>query len=160
VTEAWVANASPLILLGRIGRLDLMERLAPEIIVPDAVIAEIRAGELKDATAITALRWAESRRVADAIVPATVERWDLGSGESQVIAYGLAGARWVVLDDFAARRCATAHGITVIGTLGIVLRSKQRGSIDRAKPWITKLLNAGMFVDHELLDRILAIAGE
>lgn len=160
MTEAWVANASPLILLGRIGRLDLMERLAPEIIVPDAVIAEIRAGEVKDATAITALRWAESRRVADAIVPASVERWDLGSGESQVIAHGLVGTRWAVLDDLAARRCATAHGITVIGTLGIVLRSKQRGSIDRAEPWITKLINAGMFVDRELLDRILAIAGE
>lgn len=115
---------------------------------------------MKDATAITALRWVESRRVPDAIVPASVERWDLGSGESQVIAHGLAGARWAVLDDLAARRCATAHGMTVIGTLGIVLRSKQRGSIDRAKPWITKLIDAGMFVDRELLDRILAIAGE
>lgn len=138
MTESWVANASPLILLGRINRLDLMERLAPKIIVPDAVIGEM----------------------PDAIVPASVERWDLGSGESQVIAHGLAGARWAVLDDLAARRCATAHGMTVIGTLGIVLRSKQRGSIDRAKPWITKLIDAGMFVDRELLDRILAIAGE
>lgn len=44
MTESWVANASPLILLGRINRLDLMERLAPKIIVPDAVIGEIRAG--------------------------------------------------------------------------------------------------------------------
>jgi predicted nucleic acid-binding protein len=50
--------------------------------------------------------------------------------------------------------------MTVIGTLGIVLRAKQRGSIDRAKPWITKLMDAGMFVDRELLDRALSIAGE
>ena len=160
MTEAWVANASPLILLGRIGRLDLMERLAPSIIVPDAVIAEIRAGEGKDATAITALRWAESRRVPDAVVPVSVERWDLGSGESQVIAHGLAGSRWAVLDDLAARRCATAHGIRVIGTLGIVLRSKQCGLIDWAKPWITKLMAAGMFVDRQLLERALSLAGE
>ena len=160
MTEAWVSNASPLILLGRIGRLDWMERLAPGIIVPDAVISEIRGGEVKDATAITALRWAESRRVPDAIIPASVERWDLGSGESQVITHGVAGSRWAVLDDLAARRCATAHGMTVIGTLGIVLRAKQRGSIDRAKPWITKLMDVGMFVDRELLDRALSIAGE
>lgn len=106
MTEAWVANASPLILLGRISRLDLIDTLAPQIIVPDAVMAEIHAGEVKDATAITTLRWAESRRVSDAIVPASVERWDLGSGESQVIAHGLAGPRWAVLDDLAARRCA------------------------------------------------------
>jgi predicted nucleic acid-binding protein len=160
VTEAWVANASPLILLGRIGRLDLIDTLAPRTLVPDAVIAEIRAGEVKDATAITTLRWAEPRRVPDAIVPASVERWDLGSGESQVIAHGLPGSRWAVLDDLAARRCAAAHGVVVIGTLGIVLRSKERGSIERAKPWTAKLMDAGMFVDRELLDQTLSITGE
>ena len=56
MTEVWVANASPLILLGRIGQLDLMEHLASQIIVPDSVIAEIRAGEMQDATAVTAIR--------------------------------------------------------------------------------------------------------
>jgi predicted nucleic acid-binding protein len=137
-----------------------MEHLASEIIVPDSVIAEIRAGEMQDATAITAIRWAASRRVPDTMVPVSVERWDLGSGESQVIAHGMAGSRWVVLDDLAARRCATAHGMKVIGTLGIVLRSKQRGSIDRAKPLILKLIDAGMFLDHDLLERVLSLAGE
>jgi predicted nucleic acid-binding protein len=137
-----------------------MEHLASEIIVPDSVIAEIRAGEMQDATAIIAIRWAASRRVPDAMVPVSVERWDLGSGESQVIAHGMAGSRWAVLDDLAARRCATAHGMKVIGTLGIVLRSKQRGSIDRAKPLILKLIDAGMFLDHDLLERVLSLAGE
>lgn len=160
MTEAWVANASPLILLGRIGRLDLLESLATEIIVPDAVIVEIRAGEMKDATASTTLRWVESRRVPDARIPVSVERWDLGSGESQVIAHALAGSRWAVLDDLAARRCATTHGMKVIGTLGIVLRSKQRGSIDRVKPLIMKLIDAGMFVERELLNHVLSLAGE
>jgi len=48
----------------------------------------------------------------------------------------------------------------VIGTLGIVLRSKQRGSIDRVKPLILKLIDAGMFLDHDLLERVLSLAGE
>jgi hypothetical protein len=38
VSEAWVVNASPLILFSRIDRLDLIERLAPGILVPNAVI--------------------------------------------------------------------------------------------------------------------------
>jgi predicted nucleic acid-binding protein len=38
-------NASPLILFSRIGRLDLVERLAPTILVPNAVIEEVRAGQ-------------------------------------------------------------------------------------------------------------------
>ena len=93
-------------------------------------------------------------------MPASVERWDLGSGESQVIAQGLAGERWVVLDDRAGRRCANAHGLPVIGTLGVVLRAKQRGLLAEARPWIAKLVDAGMFIDHEILDKGLASVGE
>ena len=51
MSEAWVVNASPLILFSRIGRLDLIERLAPAILIPNAVLEEVRAGQLKDRTA-------------------------------------------------------------------------------------------------------------
>ena len=44
----------PLILLDRVNRLDLIERLAPGVAVPDAVITEIRAGQHKDSTAARA----------------------------------------------------------------------------------------------------------
>ena len=160
MSEAWVINASPLILFARIARLDLFERLAPSIIVPRAVFEEVRAGREKDPTAAIALAWAAERCVPDATVPVGVEHWDLGSGESQVIAYGLAGSRWVVLDDLAARRCAAAHGLAVIGSLGVVLRSKQRGLLDEARPWVTKLIGVGMFMDSRLLDLALESVGE
>jgi predicted nucleic acid-binding protein len=45
VSEAWVINASPLILFARIGRLDLFEQLAPKIIIPSAVFDEVRIGQ-------------------------------------------------------------------------------------------------------------------
>lgn len=96
----------------------------------------------------------------DTAVPVRVEHWDLGPGESQVIAHGLAGSRWVVLDDRAARRCAVSHGLPVIGSLGVVLRSKQRGLLDEAQPWLTKLIEAGMFVDGKLLNLALDSVGE
>lgn len=90
MSEAWVVNASPLILLARIDRLDLIERLAPGIAVPDAVITEIRAGQHKDSTAAKALEWAQQYRVQDFPLIASVEHWDLGPGESHVIAQRLA----------------------------------------------------------------------
>lgn len=131
MNEAWVVNASPLILFSRIGRLDLVERLAPAILVPNAVIEEVRAGQDKDRTVAAALKWAAQYQTADVAVPASIEHWDLGSGESQVIAHSLGTSRWAVLDDRAARRCAVAHGIPVIGSLGVVLRSKKNRHIDR-----------------------------
>jgi predicted nucleic acid-binding protein len=160
VNDEWVANASPLILLGRIDGLTLIERLAANVAVPSAVVDEIRAGIGKDTTAVRALEWAELRHVQNVPVPPSVERWDLGTGESQVIAYALVGGRWAVLDDLAARRCAGAHGLSVIGTMGIVLRSKRQGLLPEAKPWIVRLRNAGMYIDDGTLNRALAIVGE
>jgi predicted nucleic acid-binding protein len=160
VSEAWAVNASPLILFARIGRLDLIERLAPRILVPNAVIEEVRAGRQKDRTATTALEWAERYRVEDIAVVASIEHWDLGLGESQVIAHCIGGSRWAVLDDRAARRCAVAHNVPVIGTLGVVLRSKKNREIDRARPLVKDLIAAGMFLDDEFVDRVLASIGE
>lgn len=160
MSEAWVVNASPLILFGRIDRLDLLERLAPTILIPSAVLGEVRAGQDKDRTAATTLAWAEAYRVGDVAVPASIEHWDLGPGESQVIAHGVRGSRWAVLDDRAARRCAAAHNVPVIGSLGIVLRSKMNRQVDKARPLVSDLIGAGMFLDREFMDRVLTSIGE
>jgi predicted nucleic acid-binding protein len=44
VVDVWICNSSPLISLARIRRLDLIESLAAEVIVPATVIREIEAG--------------------------------------------------------------------------------------------------------------------
>ena len=41
-------NASPLVLFARIARLDLLERLAPRIIVPRAVFEEVRGDRSRE----------------------------------------------------------------------------------------------------------------
>lgn len=58
MTDAWVINASPIILYTRIGRLDVIERLASKVIVPSTVIEEVQAGVQKDSTAKEAISWA------------------------------------------------------------------------------------------------------
>ena len=45
--DVLVVNASPLILLGRIAQVSLLERLSKRLIVPSAVVEEIEAGTLK-----------------------------------------------------------------------------------------------------------------
>ncbi|MCX6066235.1 MAG: hypothetical protein NT121_10855 [Chloroflexi bacterium] len=47
--ERWVVNASPLIVLGKVGQLDLLTKLPQRIVVPDAVVSEIIAGPEGDA---------------------------------------------------------------------------------------------------------------
>jgi predicted nucleic acid-binding protein len=50
VSERWVVNASPLIALGRIGRLDLLAALADEVVIPEDVVSEVERGPSVDQT--------------------------------------------------------------------------------------------------------------
>ena len=160
MSEVWVVNASPLILLARVDRLDLIERLTPGVAVPDAVISEIRAGLHKDATASRALAWALPYHVPDVPLLPGIEHWDLGADESQVIALCIGRPRWAILDDLAARRCAAAHDVAVVGTLGVVLRAKKSRHIEHARPVVEALRAAGMFMDNAFMNDALSRVGE
>jgi len=63
-------------------------------------------------------------------VPASVQAWNLGAGESAVLSYALAhpGVQ-AIIDDLAGRRCAVVHHVEVRGCVGLVLVAKQRGLV-------------------------------
>lgn len=156
-----VVNASPLILLSRTDRLDLLATLAKSLVVPEAVIREIHAGADRDDTADRIKNLSSLLRVADQPVPDRIRSWDLGAGESQVLAHGLErpGSE-VVLDDLAARRCARSLGLPMIGTLGIVVLCRHLGLISAARPVVEALCDAGLRLKQGLMDGALAKVGE
>jgi len=107
VVDVWICNSSPLISLARIRRLDLIESLAAEVIVPATGNGDTRdqAGDSRDA-ALTAVRSSSRLRTApDVEVSAAVRSWQIDPGESQVLAMALERAGCgVVIDDRAAKR--------------------------------------------------------
>ena len=160
-SNPWVVNASPLILLGKTGHLELLVALTDTLVVPQAVAKEVGAkpdGEaiLAELTGNPAYRVAGSEPVSPEVLA-----WDLGAGETQVITHALRhGADRVVLDDLEARRCAKAMGLRVIGTLGIVGRAKATGRIGRAAPIIEHLRRTGLYVSDAMVQHILRQVGE
>jgi len=161
VDRALVVNASPLILLARIDRLDLLTSLAKLLVLPEAVIREIQAGSHRDETADRVKSLPSVLQVADRPLPDRIRLWDLGAGESQVLAHGLErpGAE-VVLDDLAARRCARSLGLPMIGTLGVVILCRHRGVLSAARPVIETLREAGLRLKPALMEKALAKLGE
>jgi predicted nucleic acid-binding protein len=160
VSDIWVLDASPVILLGKIGRLDLLESLAAKAVVPNAVFLEIQAGIGERRAVQSTADWAAPRRTVDVPIPLSIERWDLGPGESQVIAHCLKDAQRAVLDDAQGRQCARAHDIAVIGTLGIVLSAKRQGMIPAARPVLDTLRRSGMYLSDQVLTEALGLIGE
>ena len=154
-------NTSPLIFLTKGGFLHLLQIVSPEIIVPQAVATEIQAYGQTDLTAMALAATSWLVVVATPPVPPIIQSWDLGPGESAVLtwAYVNTGTE-VILDDLAARRCAVALGIPVLGTLGIVLTAKQRGAIPAARPVLEQLRLCGMYLSDRVMNQALALVGE
>jgi predicted nucleic acid-binding protein len=156
-----IVDASPLILLAKAGRLELLRALGRDLIVPDAVADELRA-KGSDDPVVQSVGNAAWLRVLS--VPATRESvvaWRLGAGESAVLTCALQYSDpLVVLDDREGRRCAASHGIAVMGTIGVALLAKDAGTIPLVAPVLDELITAGMHVSDALLARALHLAGE
>jgi len=158
--ESWIVDASPLILLGNIGQVARLEALAPRIKVPEAVLEEEAAGVDLDRQGGVTLAWAKVHTVPNIQVPQSIAGWDLGAGESQVVAQCLAGARRAVLDDAQARAAARVHGVRLIGTLGVILRARRANLIAAARPVIEQLRERGAYLDDDLAEQALRNVGE
>lgn len=135
-----VCNTSPLQYLHQVGYLDLLPRLAGRIIIPPAVVDELREGRKAgiDLPQVSSLQWLEIRPPGSmAVLPLIT---DLGPGESQVLALALElPGTSVILDDLVARRLATSMGIPLTGTLGVLLAAKKAGAIKVIAPVLDTL---------------------
>lgn len=86
---------------------------------------------------------------------------DLGPGELAALALALENpGKIILLDDALARRVAEAAGLTVWGTLRVLLEAKEGGLIDRIAPSVDKLSQAGMRISPAIRQRVLALADE
>lgn len=119
------------------------------------------AGESLDDTAskLTTLSWINVVDVGQ--VPAAIAAWDLDAGETAVLTWATQQEGWTaVLDDGAARDCAIALGIPVLGTLGVIIRSKRQGIIPDARTLVDELFRRGIYLDRQIAEEALRLVGE
>lgn len=155
MSELWAVNASPLIVFGKIGQLDLLTRLPKEIVVPQAVADEIVAGPENDAARL-AIESGMFRLVAVQAPTPELAAWDLGSGETAVLSYVLENPRWTaILDDGAARKCALTFGVNVKGSLAVIILAKKRRLIPAAKPILHTMQEVGLRLDERTIRQVL-----
>ncbi|MCP4426269.1 MAG: DUF3368 domain-containing protein [Chloroflexi bacterium] len=156
-----ISNTTPIISLALIGQLNLLEALYGEIVVPTAVASEILAGgqarigmqEFQHAPWFKHVPLIDPRR-ADLLV-------DLDRGEAEVIALAQElNATLVILDERLGRRHAQRLGLTVTGTLGVLLKAKQQGVIAEIKPLIEQLQRGGIRLGRPLVAKTLRLANE
>ncbi len=154
-----VVNASPLILLGKVGRCELLSRLGGSVWVPEGVVAEVEAEP--DDPAANALQRFEWLKRAAVVVPDVIKVWDLGRGESEVLAYSREhpGVR-PLLDDAEGMACALALGLKPLGTGGLLILAKKAGLLVSVQAVLDEMREKGLWLSDDVYHTILVAAGE
>lgn len=156
-----IVDSSPFTHLASAGQLALLQVLGPTVSIPDEVLREILAkGEDDPAViAVESIRWLI--RIGPTELVPEIEQWGLGAGEAAVLSRALSQpGSIVVLDDGRARQVAAKLGLSMIGTLGVVVRARQRGLIPAARPVVELLVRNGMYLSSATLESALGLIGE
>jgi len=161
MAETAIVNASPLICLSRAGLSDLLRQATETVMVPTSVAMEVLARGPSDVTAGLLAKAPWLVQVDDPEIPPSILGWDLGRGESTVLAWALVhpGAL-AIIDDLHGRRCAEALGIRLRGTVGLVLRARKAGLIASARDAFERLRAGGMFLSDRIVLDVLREVGE
>ena len=159
-TRVVISNATPIISLSILGKLDLLEKLYGDVLIPTAVEAELVAGGTRaGAAAVQAAAFLSTVSLQDSRHADLLN--DLDRGEAETIALALERkADLVIIDERLGRRHAQRLGLSVTGVLGILLRAKEQGHLSEVQPEIARLRAAGIRLGNALVERVLQLAGE
>lgn len=70
------------------------------------------------------------------------------------------GAERVIIDERISRNMAEWLGLRVVGTLGVLLKAKERGLIASFHAAVSQMQANGIFYHPRLVERLRCLAGE
>ena len=151
-----VSDTTPLISLMKAARLEVLEKLYNEIMIPEAVYSELttndkyaeEAEEIGECAFIRVV--AVGERKADEVLR-KVSGLDLGESEAIIYADDH-GVDILLMDEDAGRRVAKAMGIRVRGTIGVLLLAYDKGvlSADDVDDAVNRLRAANRRISEAL----------
>lgn len=149
--KAIISDTSCFIILTNIGELELLNQVYGQIITTPEIAAEF--GE-------SLPEWVEIAEVKDKYRQ-TILELQIDRGESSAIALALETPdSIVILDDYKARKIAERLGITLTGTIGVIIKAKLNGTIPSIKPLLEKIKQTDFRLSAEIELQALTEANE
>lgn len=146
-----------------IGKLEILEKLFGEIMIPKAVFSELE--KLEDSNiSIEFIRNQNWILITEVKNRSFVEilQLNLDIGEAEAIALAKEkNASLLIIDELKGRNYAKQLKINIIGLLGILLQAKEKGMIDSVKEILDELkAKAGFWVSKVLYEAVLQLSNE
>ena len=159
-----ISNSSILIGLSSIGRLSILHKRFPQvIIVPEAVWEEVvKAGHgLPGAEEVARTEWITIQQVKNKVFTLSLQT-SLDRGEAEVIALNQEiNADILLLDEKSARSIAVRLQYTVLGTVGLLIWAKRNSLLSKLSHDLDLLQQKGGFrISRDVYEHALQQAGE
>ena len=157
-----VADSSPLIILARLGCIDLLNKIFSNLYISTEVHHEVvvAGAGLPGASEVENAEWIEVKKLQNqADLLAAQQKYGLGLGElSTILLAKEIHATAALLDDYNARKLAKAEGLHVRGSVGLLETFYRRGHLSDLRGAFQQLLGHS-YIDQRLLDLRLQALG-
>jgi hypothetical protein len=156
-----ICDASPLILLSKVGYLQLIKELSNEVWIPETVWNEVVNTE-PDRPEVAAIRAMFESNVCQADKALeSAYRLQVDAGEASALALIAKNPQaCLLMDDARGRKVAAINGFRCIGTLGVLVRARKAGKIPALGSIFEELKSKGFYIDEKLIIKALKSAGE
>ena len=155
-----VSNTTPIISLLKIDKLEIIKNLYGEIFIPQEVFYEIEAGKNKAFyTDLSKIDWIKIEKINNKKSLSYFLDLDKGEAEAIVLATEKE-ADLIILDESLGRFHAKHTGLKVTGTIGILLKAKQLGYINKIKPLLLELKTKNVWFSDSFIENALKLANE
>ena len=155
-----ISNNSPLVGLFGLNLLSLLRDLYTEVWIPRKVEKEfLKKDPIVRREALENAPWIKTVDLTDPETAAVYVELDDGEAETLALA-DEHDARLILLDEKVGRQKAEEAGLTIKGTIGILLEAKSEGLIDVIKPLLIRLRDNEMYLSDSLINNALRSAGE
>ncbi len=149
--KAIISDTSCLILLDKIGELEILNKLFGQIYTTPEVANEF---------GLPLPSWIEVKQPLEISYQSIIEG-TIDKGEASAIALAIEmDDCLLIIDDLKGRKYASQIGISIIGTIGVIVDAKLAGVILSVKPLIAKIKATNFRITQQLEAIVLKKAGE
>ena len=158
-----ISDTTPIISLIKINRLDLLQKLFGEILIPEAVYKElttniafkneadiVKNSDFLKTSAVQNRKALEVLQVASGL--------DDGESEAIILADEL-NSDVLIIDERKGRKVAQKLGIKITGTVGVLLQAHNENMItaDEIKNYLEQLKNSNIRLSDSLIQEALSL---
>ncbi len=145
-----ITDTSYFILLEKINALDILHQLFSTIYTTPEIAKEYGNPLPK---------WVVIRAANQSLQEEFHQYVDLGEASAIALASEIS-CDYIILDDLLARKLAKKLGLTIIGTVGVLLSAKQKGIVPLFRPYLDLIQQSNFRLSQQLAEKFIAAAGE